>query len=150
MRVDKRNMGMLKVIAIQEAKNLNKVSLNEICGSFLTGEQEVNQIYEVEKLKVVEKKKGLALKTSSREEEMFYTFCDDEEPKIQAKANLCLMVIDNEVCDDELDDYDDLQNEYESLLKDYEKLLHMCTKYRKTITSLNLELENAKKDYEVV
>ena len=60
------------------------------------------------------------------------------------------MAIDNEVCDDELNDYDDLQNEYEGLLKDYEKLLHMCTKYRKTIISLNLELENAKKDYEVV
>ena len=29
-------------------------------------------------------------------------------------------------------------------------MLHTCTKYRKTITSLNLELENAKKDYEVV
>ena len=104
----------MKVIAIQEAKNLNKVSLEEIYGSLLTDEQEVNQIYEEEKLEVVEKEKGLALKTSSREDEMFYTFCDDEEPKFQAKDNLCFMAIDNEVCDDELDDYDDLQNEYEA------------------------------------
>ena len=90
------------------------------------------------------------MKTSSSEEEMFYTSYEDEEPKIQAKTNLCLMAIDDEVCDDELDDYDNLQNEYEVLLKDYEKLLHTCTKYRETITSLNLELENTKKDYEVV
>ena len=55
---------------------------------------------------MVEKEKGLALKTSSREEEMFYTSCDDEEPKIQAKANIFLMAIDDEVCDDKLDDYD--------------------------------------------
>ena len=48
---------MLKVIAIQEAKNLNKVSLDEICGSFLIDEQEINQIYEEEKLEVVEKER---------------------------------------------------------------------------------------------
>ena len=58
----------LKVRAIQEAKNLNKVSLDEIYGSLLTYEQEVNQIDEEEKLEVVEKEKGLALKTSSKEE----------------------------------------------------------------------------------
>ena len=45
----------LKVIAIQEAKNLNKVSLYEICGSLFTYKQEVNQIDEEEKLEVVEK-----------------------------------------------------------------------------------------------
>ena len=54
----------LKVIAIQEVKNLSKVSLVEICGSLLTYEQEVNQIDEEEKLEVVEKEKVLALKTS--------------------------------------------------------------------------------------
>ena len=30
------------VVAIQEAKDLNKISLDEICGSLLTYEQEVN------------------------------------------------------------------------------------------------------------
>ena len=101
----------LKVIAIQKAKNLNKISLNEICGSLLTYEQEVNQIDEEEKLEVVEKEKGLALKTSSSEEEMFYISCDNEESEIQAKANIFLMAID-----DELDDYDILNNKYEGLL----------------------------------
>ena len=58
----------LKVIVIHEAKNLNKVSLYEICDSPLTYEQEGNQIDEKEKLEVVEKKKSLALKTSLKEE----------------------------------------------------------------------------------
>ena len=51
------------------------------------------------------------MKTSSKEEEIFYTSYEDEEPEIQAKANLCLMAIDDEVCNDELDDYDILNNE---------------------------------------
>ena len=58
------------VVAIREAKDLNKISLDEICGSLLTYEQEVNQIDEEEKKKeLVEKKKGIALKTSSRSED---------------------------------------------------------------------------------
>ena len=52
------------VVAIREAKDLNKISLDEICGSLLTYEQEVNQIDEKEKKELVEKKKGIALKIS--------------------------------------------------------------------------------------
>ena len=37
------------IVAIPEAKNLNKISLDEIGGSLLTYEQEVNQIDEGEK-----------------------------------------------------------------------------------------------------
>ena len=37
------------VVTIREAKDLNKISLDEICGSFLTYEQEVNQIDEEKK-----------------------------------------------------------------------------------------------------
>ena len=46
------------VVAIREAKDLNKISLDEICGSFLTYEQEVNQIDEEEKKELVEKKRA--------------------------------------------------------------------------------------------
>ena len=53
------------VVAIREAKDLNKISLDEICGSLLTYEQEVNQIDEEEKKEIVEKKKRIALKISS-------------------------------------------------------------------------------------
>ena len=59
------------VVAIREAKDLNKISLDEICGSLLTYEQEVNQIDEEEKMEFVEKNKGIALKASSRNEELY-------------------------------------------------------------------------------
>ena len=81
------------------------------------------------------------MKTSSKEKEIFYTSCEDEEPEIQAKANFCLMAIDDEVCNDELDDYDILNNEYEGLLVDFEKLLHKCTKHKKQLLHLLLNLK---------
>ena len=133
----------LKVIAIQEDKNLDKISLDEICCSLLTYKQEVNQIYEEEKMEVVEMKNKAMMATWSDSD----SSSSDEESEIRAKANLCLMTIDNEVCDDELED---LQNEYEGLLKDYEKMLHKCTNYRKIISALTLELENTKHDYDEV
>ena len=57
--------------AIREAKDLNKISLDEICGSLLTYEQEVNQIDEEEKKEFVEKKKGIAFKASSQNKELY-------------------------------------------------------------------------------
>ena len=71
------------VVAIREAKDLNKISLDEICGSLLTYEQEVNQIDEEEKKELVEKKKGIALKTSSRNEEHYENLCEDEDAEIE-------------------------------------------------------------------
>ena len=55
------------MIAIREAKDLNKISLDEICDSLLTYEQKVNQFDEENKKEMMEKKKSLALKISSRE-----------------------------------------------------------------------------------
>ena len=46
------------VVAIREANDLNKISLDEIYGSLLTYEQEVNQIDEEEKRKWWRKKKA--------------------------------------------------------------------------------------------
>ena len=45
------------VVAIREAKDLNTISLDEICGSLFTYEQEVNQINEEEKKKIKKKKR---------------------------------------------------------------------------------------------
>ena len=70
------------VVAIRETKNLNKISLDEIYGSLLTYEQEVNQIDEEEKKELVEKKKGLALKTSSRNEEQYEDSCEDKDAEM--------------------------------------------------------------------
>ena len=59
--------------------DLNKISLDEIYRSLLTYEQEVNQIDEKEKKEVIEKKKGIALKMSSKDEELYDNSCEDED-----------------------------------------------------------------------
>ena len=66
---------------------------------------------------------------------------------MEIKANLYLMAINNEVC---INDFDKLQNEYECLFNDFEKLRHGCKDYKKIITTLTLDVENAKHDYDVV
>ena len=74
------------VVAIREAKDLNKIFLDEICGSLLTYEQEVNQIDEEEKKELVEKKKDIALKTSSRSEADYEDSCEDEDAEMTMLA----------------------------------------------------------------
>ena len=73
------------VVAIRKAKDLNKISLDEIYDSLFTYEQEVNQIDEEEKKEVVEKRKGLALNMSSKEEELYKTSCEDVEMAMLAR-----------------------------------------------------------------
>ena len=73
-------------MAIREAKDLNKISLDEICGFFLTYEQEVNQIDEEEKKKAIEKKKGIALKMSFKDEELYDNSCEDEDAEMEMLA----------------------------------------------------------------
>ena len=64
-------------MAIREEKNLNKISLDEIFGSLLTYEKEVNQMEEEKK--VVDKKKCLALKMSSHKEEISESSCKEDK-----------------------------------------------------------------------
>ena len=72
---------ILTVVSIHETKDLNKILLDEICGSLITYEQEVNQINEKEKKEVVEKKKGLTLNISSKEE-LYETSCEDVDAEM--------------------------------------------------------------------
>ena len=75
----------------------------------------------------------------------------ESEPKMDIKANICLMAIDDdEVCIDDLDDFDRLQNEYECHFNDFEKLRHRCKDYKRIIATLTFDIENAKHDYDVV
>ena len=67
------------MVAIREAKDLKKISLDEICGSLLTYEQKVNQIDKEEKKELIEKKKGLALKTSFQNKEQYEDSYEDED-----------------------------------------------------------------------
>ena len=58
------------------------------------------------------------------------------------------MAKDDKVCNN--DDLDTLQHEYDCLFINFEKLMSRCKELKKTITSLNLELDNAKNEYEIV
>ena len=70
---------------------------------------------------------------------------------IEARANFFLMAKKDKVCnDDDLDDYDTLQHEYDCLFIDFEKLMSKFKDFKKTITSLNIDLDNAKNKYEIV
>ena len=74
----------------------------------------------------------------------------DGEPKMEIKANLLFLDKDDEVCLDELDDFDTLQNEYECLFNDFENFRHRCKDYQKIIATLNLNVENGKHEYDIV
>ena len=74
----------------------------------------------------------------------------ESEPKMEIKANLCLMAIEDEVCIDDLDEFDKLQNEYECLFNDFEKLRYRCKDYKKIITTLTLDIEKTKDRKSVV
>ena len=51
---------------------------------------------------------------------------------------------EKKVCNYDFDDLDILQHEYDCLFNDFEKLLLKYKDFKKTITSFNFELENAK------
>ena len=72
------------------------------------------------------------------------------ESEMEIKVNLFLMAIEDEVCINDFDDFDKLQNEYECMFNDFEKLRHRCKDYKKIITTLTLDVEKAKHDYDVV
>ena len=72
----------------------------------------------------------------------------ESKPDMEIKANLYLMEVEDEVCIDDFDEFDKLQNEYECMFNDFEKLRHRCKDYKKIITTLTLDVENAKHDYE--
>ena len=74
----------------------------------------------------------------------------ENEPEMEIKANLSLMEMKDEVCIDDFDDFDKLQNEYECLFNDFEKLRHRCKDYKKITTTLTLDIEKTKLDYDVV
>ena len=101
-------------------------------------------------------KKGKKNKDKKKKKAMVATWFDSDpsssesESKMEIKANLCLMAIEDEVCIDDFDDFDKLQNEYECLFNDFEKLRHKCKNYKKIITTLTFDIEKVKHDYDIV
>ena len=75
----------------------------------------------------------------------------DDESMIEARANFSLMEKKDKVCNnDDFVDLDTLQHEYDCLFFDFEKLMSKCKDLKKTITSLNIDLDVAKNEYEIV
>ena len=74
----------------------------------------------------------------------------ESELDMEIKAKIYLMAIEDEVCIDDLDEFDKLQNEYKCLFNDFEKLRHKCKDYKKITTTLTLDIEKTKLDYDVV
>ena len=68
------------------SKRFKQDSLDEIYGSLLTYEQEVNQIDEEEKKEVIEKKKGITLKMSFKDEELYDNSWENEDAKMAKLA----------------------------------------------------------------
>ena len=84
-------------------------------------------------------KEGKKDKGKKKKKKVMVATWSDSDPSLSKsilemdiKENLCLMASDNEVCLDELDDYDKLQNEYECLFNDFEKLRYRCKITRKS------------------
>ena len=74
------------VVVIREAKYLNKISLDEICGYLFTYKQEMNQMEEKEKKVAVDKKKSLPLIMSWQQEKTSESSCEDEEDEMTIVA----------------------------------------------------------------
>ncbi|XVF26618.1 hypothetical protein REPUB_Repub14bG0034000 [Reevesia pubescens] len=77
-----------KVIAIKEAKNLNTLSLDEVCGSLLTHEQEMKKDEKEEKKESAAKRKSIALKVNSIKDELIHMSDiseDDDELALAAR-----------------------------------------------------------------
>ena len=67
------------------------------------------------------------------------------ESMIEVRANFCLVEKDNKVCNN--DDLDTLQHKYDCLFIDFEKLMSKYKILKKTITTLTIDLDNAKNEY---
>ncbi|WRX14525.1 GAG-pre-integrase domain - like 6 [Theobroma cacao] len=68
-----------RLTAICKAKDLNVITLDEICGSLLTHELELKEEEEEDKREAKETKKSITLKASIFEEELDSLSCDDDE-----------------------------------------------------------------------
>ncbi|EOY04149.1 Uncharacterized protein TCM_019401 [Theobroma cacao] len=81
-----------KVTAIREAKDLNIITLDEICSSLLTHELELKEEEEEDQRVAKEKKKSIALKARILEEELEeLSYDDDEELALVARKFRKLM-----------------------------------------------------------
>ncbi|GAV78475.1 UBN2 domain-containing protein, partial [Cephalotus follicularis] len=118
-----------KVTAIEEAKDLSTLPLEQLLGSLMTHETTMKNHEHVE----VKKKKSIALKASKEESETTWDDSDSsssEEESDEEVVNFALMAMEEDTSGDESENevnftFDELQNAYENLFVEYENI---CSK----------------------
>ncbi|GAV73945.1 hypothetical protein CFOL_v3_17428, partial [Cephalotus follicularis] len=114
-----------KVTAIEEAKDLSTLPLEQLLGSLMTHETTMKNHEHVE----VKKKKSIALKASKEESETTWDDSDssssEEEESNEEVVNFALMAMEEDTSEDESENevnftFEELQNAYENLFKEYE------------------------------
>ena len=138
-----------KVMAIQEAKDLTKLPLEELIGSLMTHEINLNNHQRVE-----ENKKSISFKasTNDNEEEESESKSDEdsmEEECTNEDANMCFMALEEH--EDEVNsnsNYSEFQDILQELYLDLEKLGFKKVFLKKTIYCLQNELDELKENFE--
>ena len=74
----------------------------------------------------------------------------DDESTIESKQMFVLWKKKEKVCNNDFDDLGILQHEYDVLFIDFEKLISKCKILKKTITTLTIDLNNAKNEFKIV
>ncbi|GAV58221.1 UBN2 domain-containing protein, partial [Cephalotus follicularis] len=110
-----------KVTAIEEAKDLSTLPLEQLLGSLMTHETTMKNRENVK----VKKKKSIAFKVSKEDSETTWSDSDpssSEEESDEEVAHIAYMAIEDEEEDEVNFSFDELQNAYEKLYVEYESV----------------------------
>ena len=140
-----------KVTAIQEAKDLTKLSLEELIGSLMTHEIKLNNHQRVE-----ENKKSIAFKASKNDDEEEESESESDEDSMEEEctnedADMCFMALEEH--EDEVNsnsNYSEFQDILQELYFDLEKLGLKNVSLKKKIYCLQNELKEKFENIEKV
>ncbi|GAV77808.1 hypothetical protein CFOL_v3_21278 [Cephalotus follicularis] len=144
-----KNFWSPKVAAIEEAKDLSTLPLEQLLGSLMTHETTMKNHENVD----VKKKKSIALKPFREE-----TTWDDSDPSSSEEeesdeevVNLALMAMEDDTSGDESESevnftFDELHNAYEKLYIEYENVCLKNKTLKKNAMSTSKEIDNLKSE----
>ena len=138
-----------KVTALQEAKDLTKLSLEELIGSLMTYEINLNNHKKVE-----ENKKSIAFMASKNDDEEEESESESDEDSMEEEctnedADMCFMALEEH--EDEVNsnsNYSEFQHILQELYFDLEKLGLKNVTLKKKISCLQNELNELKEKFE--
>ncbi|GAV86987.1 UBN2 domain-containing protein, partial [Cephalotus follicularis] len=153
-----------KVTAIEEAKDISTLPLEQLLGSLMTHETTMKNHENVE----VKKKKSIVLKASKEDSEsdkdgdvalitsqfkkFLKTTWDDSDPSSSEEesdeevSNIVFMAIEEENEDEVNFMFDELQNAYENFFNEYENVCLKNKSLKKNVISMSKELEILKSE----